>query len=596
MEVPEVSNPTLFEVIFILSYFVNKVSLVKISFDSPTDDDFSDSSLSLNKSKKGRRQDILHEHRQRTNGIITNAQNGTEEGDGAPVQHRASCHRCGNIRRNNIFCSHCPYIYCARCSYKMIEEYGQDIFVDGCPVCKQLCCCANKSRNCKRQCPTTKISHSTARDRDLTPVPLQSGRGSERRTKQSHPREVPFSDYINMTREEKINHLKARLVTARGLSSAQKSPVQLGISPDKWMVDSFRRDALGSGGGNDADCSADISSESPCSFILSRTPKTMRSISTMSHATYPSLGRLLLQGTSPRHQTPLMDTLFLPTTPISSTGVQTPGTLLPPMKSPYRRTGFGTERESELLDSPWPSTVGSSSNSNGNSGQGLSIGQGVGVGVGLGLCGSGSVNMNNSLLSERSQSRGRDFDDAMITPRPHKRHRPGPGPGHGVGGGGGLCLSEEFHDQDFDFDFFDDFELDQPHGGGGAGGGGGGVRYSDGKEKNMIRSGGIAVHERYDVDDEGDGDGNGGRCVHADLNGTGTSTGNKARNGDHDHDHDQTLTQALLEHTPCDLMHALHWFDTPESESQLQSGSHRHGAITGVSTSLSQLLSPEGSQ
>ena len=33
--------------------------------------------------------------------------------------HRASCHRCGNLRKKNILCVNCPHIYCARCSEKV---------------------------------------------------------------------------------------------------------------------------------------------------------------------------------------------------------------------------------------------------------------------------------------------------------------------------------------------------------------------------------------------------------------------------------------------------------------------------------------------
>lgn len=48
--------------------------------------------------------------------------------------HRASCHRCGNLRKYKQLCKKCPYVYCFRCVKKMIEEHGEDVFVDGCPV------------------------------------------------------------------------------------------------------------------------------------------------------------------------------------------------------------------------------------------------------------------------------------------------------------------------------------------------------------------------------------------------------------------------------------------------------------------------------
>ena len=49
-------------------------------------------------------------------------------------RHRASCHRCGNLRKKKTMCSRCPYVFCARCTDKMIEEHGKDIFLNGCPV------------------------------------------------------------------------------------------------------------------------------------------------------------------------------------------------------------------------------------------------------------------------------------------------------------------------------------------------------------------------------------------------------------------------------------------------------------------------------
>ena len=55
--------------------------------------------------------------------------------------HRASCHRCGNMRKRNVRCLTCPHIYCQRCAEKVIVEYGQRAFDDGCPVCRSLCCC-----------------------------------------------------------------------------------------------------------------------------------------------------------------------------------------------------------------------------------------------------------------------------------------------------------------------------------------------------------------------------------------------------------------------------------------------------------------------
>jgi hypothetical protein len=58
--------------------------------------------------------------------------------------HRASCHRCGNLRKNKKLCNRCPYMFCARCAEKMIDEHGAAIFDDGCPVVR---CQSLKSNN-----------------------------------------------------------------------------------------------------------------------------------------------------------------------------------------------------------------------------------------------------------------------------------------------------------------------------------------------------------------------------------------------------------------------------------------------------------------
>ena len=42
--------------------------------------------------------------------------------------HRASCHRCGNLRKRNVLCRACPHIYCQRCAEKIVIEYGPHIF------------------------------------------------------------------------------------------------------------------------------------------------------------------------------------------------------------------------------------------------------------------------------------------------------------------------------------------------------------------------------------------------------------------------------------------------------------------------------------
>ena len=57
------------------------------------------------------------------------------------ASHRASCHRCGNMRKRNVRCLTCPHIFCQRCAEKVIVEYGVRAFADGCPVCRSRCCC-----------------------------------------------------------------------------------------------------------------------------------------------------------------------------------------------------------------------------------------------------------------------------------------------------------------------------------------------------------------------------------------------------------------------------------------------------------------------
>jgi hypothetical protein len=67
-----------------------------------------------------------------------------------PNEARISCHRCGNIRKRRITCPriNCPHTFCGRCSDKLKLEYGHDVFINGCPFCKDLCCCSNKTIHC----------------------------------------------------------------------------------------------------------------------------------------------------------------------------------------------------------------------------------------------------------------------------------------------------------------------------------------------------------------------------------------------------------------------------------------------------------------
>lgn len=84
---------------------------------------------------------------------ISAASNVTSAAFTSANDHRISCHRCGNIRKRKTVCSrtNCPHTFCGRCSDKLRLEYGQEVFINGCPVCKDLCCCSNKTVNCNRK-------------------------------------------------------------------------------------------------------------------------------------------------------------------------------------------------------------------------------------------------------------------------------------------------------------------------------------------------------------------------------------------------------------------------------------------------------------
>lgn len=49
-------------------------------------------------------------------------------------KRRVSCHHCGNLRKKMNFCIECPYVYCQRCTLKMYEQHGEQVFEKGCPV------------------------------------------------------------------------------------------------------------------------------------------------------------------------------------------------------------------------------------------------------------------------------------------------------------------------------------------------------------------------------------------------------------------------------------------------------------------------------
>ena len=79
-------------------------------------------------------------------------------------RRRISCHRCGNIRKRIEQCTACPHVYCGRCRDKVLHQHGPSVFIGGCPVCKLMCCCAQKSESCHltfhcyKKCPASKAA------------------------------------------------------------------------------------------------------------------------------------------------------------------------------------------------------------------------------------------------------------------------------------------------------------------------------------------------------------------------------------------------------------------------------------------------------
>jgi len=79
--------------------------------------------------------------------------------------HKSSCHRCGNVRKQIVLCPSCPNTFCKRCSERLREEHGDNVFIDGCPFCKKLCCCGAekgstciRKNHCYKRCPTSLVS------------------------------------------------------------------------------------------------------------------------------------------------------------------------------------------------------------------------------------------------------------------------------------------------------------------------------------------------------------------------------------------------------------------------------------------------------
>lgn len=77
---------------------------------------------------------------------------------------RASCHRCGNIRKAILPCPNCPHITCLNCAAKLLQEFGPACFEKDCPTCRRQCCCfapaeadaCDRHFHCYKRCPALK--------------------------------------------------------------------------------------------------------------------------------------------------------------------------------------------------------------------------------------------------------------------------------------------------------------------------------------------------------------------------------------------------------------------------------------------------------
>ncbi len=96
------------------------------------------------------------------------------------ASRRKACHKCGNIRKKMQNCMKldCPHIFCLNCVKKINALFAsQNQFLDGCPVCCGLCCCANrtlecaKPYHCYRKCPVSRACHVRSVPAKKRPLP-----------------------------------------------------------------------------------------------------------------------------------------------------------------------------------------------------------------------------------------------------------------------------------------------------------------------------------------------------------------------------------------------------------------------------------------
>lgn len=143
---------------------------------------------------------------------------------------RKTCHRCGNIRKNNIACNSCEQIFCKACARKFEDFSGTGFKFNtkkaGCPVCLKLCCCGNAKGaacqskfHCYRRC---EISRKSSKRR----APVKVTHSTESSTEKKKPRaynRTPASARSNSSHNNQRQF------------ASQLTP----YAPTKMMVDDF---------------------------------------------------------------------------------------------------------------------------------------------------------------------------------------------------------------------------------------------------------------------------------------------------------------------------------------------------------------------
>lgn len=103
----------------------------------------------------------------------------------------------------------------------MIIEHGQNIFINGCPVCKLVCCCADKSSSCTRmhhcykKCPRTKVAGLNKSINGSIDSPPSQLRG--RSSPSANDDERQLIDFMKMSKADKIRHLQNRVANGESI-------------------------------------------------------------------------------------------------------------------------------------------------------------------------------------------------------------------------------------------------------------------------------------------------------------------------------------------------------------------------------------------